>query len=116
MKKILKKDAEDFISRIENLLLNNDKVKEIKSYTNMKAYEVNSKYGRLEIHTETWEHLKGSSIYSIFTRFDEPEKVTQNSYLDVNSYTGKYNFHSSDKEYCILSFDTFINDVTDEDL
>lgn len=113
MKKILKKDALDFIGRIESILINNNKVKEIESYTNMKAYEVNSKYGRLEIHTEIWEHLKGSSIYSIFTRFDEPERVTENSYLDVNSYTGKYNFLSSDKEYCILSFETFLNFITD---
>lgn len=115
MKNILKKDAIDFIKRIENILLTNSNIKEIESYTNMKAYEVNTFVGRLEIHTETWEHLKGCSIYSIFTRFDEPERVEKETYLPINNYSGKYNFHMSDKESCILSFETFIDFITDKD-
>lgn len=111
-KKILKKDAMDFIKRIENILINNEHIKEIKSHTNMKSYEINTNMGRLEIHTETWEDLKGSAIYSIFTRFDEPEKVTEQTCLCIDKYCGKYNFHIIDKETCIESFKGFIDMMT----
>lgn len=109
MKKILKKEAIDFIKRIENILSNNGHVKEIKSHTNMNAYEINTTVGRLEIHTETWEHLKDSSIYSIFTCFDEPKKVIEETGLYINRFSGKHNFHTSDKESCVEGFRQFID-------
>jgi hypothetical protein len=112
MKNILKKDAIDFIKRIEGILSNNNNIKEIKSHTSMKVYEINTSVGRLEIHTETWEQLKGNSIYSIFTRFDEPERVENETSLPINKCSGKYNFHMSDKDNCIESFAGFIDMMT----
>lgn len=101
MKNILKSDAMDFINKVEKML-KKAKLKEIKSYTTMKNYElITNNLGRLEIHTELWEHMKGSSIYSIYICFDEPEKVLSNSCIQCNKFSGKCNIHSSNKEMAL---------------
>ncbi|MNJ77960.1 hypothetical protein D3C77_755830 [compost metagenome] len=47
-----------------------------------------------------------SSVYTIFGRFEEVEKASK--MLPCNPYTGKYNFHSYNREEVIRGIETML--------
>lgn len=111
MKKILKTDAIDFEKKVKKLL-NNNLIKEVKPQKGLKAYEIYTRVGKLEIHTESWEDMKGSSVYSIYTRFDDTEKARKLKTCFKIGYSGKCNFHSFNKEEILTNFEMFIDWIT----
>jgi len=73
--------------------------------SNFYEYQLDTQYGllRLSVHDEE------IFTYSIFTRFDEPEKAKEK--FACNPYSGKYNFHCADMETTLNSFERFIKEV-----
>ena len=62
-----------------------------------------------EISTTSGPILPLSTLYSVFTRFEEPEKATEK--FGCSFYSGKHNFHYSDPEQCYTWFRCFIEEV-----
>jgi len=109
MKKIIKKDALDFYNKITDILLKSSAVN-VKTESDRNYYVLNTSAGTLNIIFESLEDMRKSSLYTVYTRFEEPDKAIK--HYDCNPYSGKYNFHKLDKESCIDSFNSFITDVT----
>jgi hypothetical protein len=49
----------------------------------------------------------GSEIYSVFFRFDDPERAKEK--FGCNPFTGKHNFHCSDAQECFGMVEYFLD-------
>jgi len=103
MKKISKSNSEKFNKQVRELIKKYRAI-ENESYK-MYQYQLQTKYGILNVSV----HDDQSFIYSIFTRFDEPEKAKEK--FSCNPHSGKYNFHCGDFETNINSFESFLKQV-----
>lgn len=112
-KNILKKDALDFVKKIEGLLKEYG-ANEFKSITGLYKYELNTIYGRLEISFDKWEigGLKNSKVYSIYTCFDDTNKIKNEQRFKINNFSGKCNFHRFEKEVILNEFEFFLKCIT----
>ena len=104
MKKNSKKNQEKFTK--EAIKIFHDKVKnaELDKYI-PNAYNIKSKYGDLYIRIDD----KHNYCYSIFTKFDNPDLAKEK--FDCNPYSGKYNFHINDIDWCLKQFSKFLDEV-----
>lgn len=107
-KKIGKKNSVDFLNKLFDILKDFEAI-ETESQTSLKTYKLNTVVGLLNISLESIEDLKESSVYTIFTRFEIPEKARK--LYGCNIYSGKYNFHTIDKEECIINFKNFLSNL-----
>ena len=112
MRNILKREAEKFINEIEKLLNSRDDIKQVESSSSMNEYVMNTCVGLLIINTEKWEHIKGGSVYSIYTCFKDSTRASEELPFEINAYTGKYNFHSFSDIECYCKFKEFLNIVS----
>ena len=108
MRKITKVNAKKFIKEAE-LILKEYKAEPIESHTSMTAYKINTKAGGLKVSIESLENLSQFTLYSIFTRFDEPTTAREKGLS--NSYSGKNNFFEFDQKECLDEFKSFIDNV-----
>ena len=105
-RKITKIQAKRFEFTVKEIVERFDGVPDNK-YEWMTAWNVETKLGnlRISLHDDT----AGSEIYSIFMKFNEPER---SKHLDfVNPYSGKWNIHNSDFETTISSLERRLGEV-----
>jgi hypothetical protein len=98
-KKITKKESNQFHKAIEKLVL-------AKGFKPCEWYkwEKDTPYGMVRVtHWDSEEML-----YSIFTRFDEPNR---GGIFGCNPYSGKYNFHNEDEQFCFGQFEYFLDQL-----
>jgi hypothetical protein len=101
MKKTSKKNMQAFNEEVISLL---EKFGATESdYYLSGGYKLETELGNYHIKLD----YDSSSIYSIFGRFENVEEAKR--YTNCNPYSGKHNFHTSDKDYCILQLETFLN-------
>lgn len=108
MRKVSKKNAIDFLSQVTNIL-KDYKAIEVESQTSYKCYKLNTKAGELKVIIEDLDSATESSIYTVFTRFENPKEARE--LCECNPFSGKYNFHTSNKEECICSFSRFLHEI-----
>jgi hypothetical protein len=101
---INKRDAINFENDVKEIILTNggSKLDEPK-YTY--KYTINTKYGKLLVSPDA----KGT-IYTIFTRFENPELIKNVDLSHINKYSGKWNFHSSDY-YIVADFERELKNI-----
>lgn len=67
-----------------------------------KQFLINTKAGELMV---TLHAPEKTEIFSIFCCFEEPKKAAQIVHEhNLNTYSGKFNFHNSDKDMCLQLF------------
>ena len=72
-----------------------------------KEWEIETKYGKLSI--TLYPPKKRPELFSVFTRFKEPEKAKEHT--DCNPYSGKWNFHIIDMKEGIKIFTNSLDNV-----
>lgn len=100
MKKITKKEMYIFNNDIKNLIKCFGAVES--DYYLSNGYEINTELGKFYLKLD--QDL--SSVYTIFGRFEDAKKASK--MLPCNPYTGKYNFHTYNREECIRSLETML--------
>jgi hypothetical protein len=70
-------------------------------------WEIDTKHGKLNISLH--EPEKRQKLFSVFTRFEEPERAKQHTHC--NPHSGKWNFHIIDMDECINIFQSSLNKV-----
>lgn len=108
-KKVSKKNAIDFLNRVTNILKEHEAI-EAETQTSYKKYKLNTNAGELNVTIEDLDSATESSIYTIYTCFEDHEKARE--FCECNRFTGKYNFHNNDKEDCIINFENFLTKIT----
>jgi hypothetical protein len=93
-----KKQHQKFNKEIDDFLKDKYKVKEDNHYM------LETKCGNLNIILDNY--FRNKKLYSIFCRFDDVEKARE-----YGGRSGKYNFYSSDSEYLMSDFKSFINNI-----
>lgn len=76
--------------------------------SNLYKWSLNTIYGELLITVH--EPRKRQKSFSVFCRFDEPER--SKNHTDCNPYSGKWNFHYSKMNECIELFEFHLKKVT----
>jgi len=71
------------------------------------TWNLETKFGNLKI---TLHDDAGSEIYSIFMKFDEPERAKDT--VDCNPYSGKWNIHQSNSEWCLWELEGKLGMIT----
>jgi hypothetical protein len=99
MKKITKKQSDQFHKAVEKLVLS-------KGFNPCEWYkwEKNTLYGMVRVTIWSEE----ISIYSVFTRFDEPNR---GGIFGCNPHSGKHNFHAENRQDCLGSFEYFLDQL-----
>ena len=87
LSKITKKEHEDTKRKILEILKENNFSETPYGY----GWERETNVGRVFVSVGT--HIKGSNLFSIFTRFEDPSRAKNRWNFDCNPHTGKYNFH-----------------------
>lgn len=90
-----KKEINDFVKSIQNILDNTESKKISDLF-----YTVQTIYGKLDIRIDD----EKSSVFSIFCRFEETDKLNDFNNNRVNKYSGKFNFHSFDIDSIVSDF------------
>lgn len=73
-------------------------------------WKIDTKAGLLLVTVH--EPMK-SGVFSIFTRFDEPLRALKEfSGIDINTHSGKWNFHIMDEKECLTIFEQALKHVT----
>lgn len=85
MKNKTRKEINDFVKAIQNILGNTESKKISDLY-----YTIQTIYGELSIKIDD----EKSPVFSIFCRFEETDKLNDFNNDRVNKYSGKFNFHS----------------------
>jgi hypothetical protein len=97
-KKITKKNMEKFFKHVKELLTEfNAKDGGHLLY----KWTIESPVGDLYITLHDSD-LKGSTLYSIYTLFEDPQAASK--YFDCNSYSGKCNIHTFDMDQALRQF------------
>ena len=76
-------------------------------------WKIDTIYGSLLITVHDPEPRQ--KIFNIFTRFENPKRAKEGG-LDVNPYSGKWNFHYFDSEYALEVFNDNIKSIYAGDL
>jgi len=84
-----------------------EKYKAIKDPENFYKWSIETIYGSLKITIH--EPEKRQKLFSIFCRFDEPEKAR--AHTDCNPNSGKWNFHITDWKECIEIFESNLKKI-----
>ncbi len=103
MKKITKKQSDSFNKTVTKLILENG-FKELTG--EIYRYEKDTNFGKVFLSLQSQQ---GSTVYSIFSRFDDVNKAL--SIFNCNRFTGKYNFHFFDAQECVGSFEFFLHEL-----
>lgn len=102
-RKQTKKQLQDFNNEVVEILEFYG-AKEATNLFGRPVHEVDSeRLGRLTITLSDTT----SRVYTIFTRFEEPEKVKQ--YFNCNPHSGKYNSHEFTPESCLVFIDSLLD-------
>lgn len=109
MKKVTKKNAIPFIKKVVELL-NNKNAIEIDSYTSLRAFKINTNVGEWIVKFESIENLASSSLYTIFSCFEDEKKAIKE--YPCSQFTGKFNFHNSDGAELLGNFEYYLNKLT----
>lgn len=103
MRKQTKKQLQEFNSEVMEILEFYG-AKETVNYFGKTIHEIDSdKLGKLTI---TLSH-EPSRVYTIFTRFEEPEKAKE--YFNCNPHSGKHNSHEWTPEPCLTFIDSLLD-------
>lgn len=108
-----KKEFNSFNKSIEKLIDSYGGVVKIEHFqTSFKRYSIETKYGLLNISLET--DKSKCSIYSLFTRFEEIEKVNVVALeqFSLNRYSGKLNFHDVNPTIIINNFGLLLDTIS----
>lgn len=97
--KITKPQAKKFNTGVERLVLSNG----FSPCDAFYGWKKDTHFGIVRISTDS---QFGSEIYSIFVRFESPEKAL--NIFNCNKYSGKYNFHFTNGQYCLDQFQSFL--------
>jgi len=100
MKKITKKEMKTFYNDTLNLIKSFGAVES--NYYLSNGYEINTRLGKLYIKIDN----EPSSVFTVFARFEDVEKASK--MLPCNPYSGKYNFHSYNRESVIRGLETLL--------
>ena len=76
-------------------------------------FEIQTKAGRLQITLD--DDTCKSGIFTIFSCFDEPERaknvLSLSNASNLNSYSGKWNFHYTDADDCFNIFISGLKEI-----
>lgn len=72
------------------------------------VFEIETKIGKLSINIRTDYN---SDLYSIFCRFDEVEKYSKLESSRINYYSGKWNFHHTNKNIILELFENELKEI-----
>jgi len=110
MRKIKKSELKDFLSKAERMLLDRKYKRTIESdHPGNYEWIKETDFGVLLFYPE---NCGDSGIYSVFCRFEDPQKA-----IDIlkmfggNTYSGKCNFHFSEKDVILHNFDRLLSMV-----
>lgn len=106
MRKQTKKQLQDFNTEVVDILefYGAKRADSNTNYFDRIMYEMNSdKLGRLVITLGS----EPSRVYTIFTRFEEPEKAKK--YFNCNPHSGKHNSHELTPEPCLTFIDSLLD-------
>lgn len=78
-------------------------------------YKVDTKVGLYSFSAFHKPDEKRVRVYSIVGRFEEPERAAR-VYVEVNPFSGKYNFHRRDADDCLGMFIDLLKDATGKDI
>ena len=73
----------------------------------MDTWIIDTLYGKLNVHLP--KPTQRQKLFTIFTRFDEPNRVNEN--LHTNPHSVKWNFHISDMDEYIKVFKHDLNKI-----
>jgi hypothetical protein len=97
MKNITKKQSKEFNDKVTKVILA-DGFEQGDYYFTKNTY-----FGLVTVNIP---NQTGSEIYTIFSRFDKPNKAIR--VFNCNRFTGKYNFHSMDAQETLGMFEYFL--------
>ncbi|PAV30239.1 hypothetical protein CIL05_07160 [Virgibacillus profundi] len=104
MRKQTKKQLQDFNNEVIEILEFYGASRVENPHTRMITYIIDSeKIGELSIKLE----YETSRIYTIYTKFDDPEKAVK--FFNISVHNGKMNSHEYSPEPCL----TFIDELLD---
>lgn len=108
MNKITKAESKEFNSEITKFI-NGFKNAIPKNLDNTEAYkwDMLTKYGVLNITLPKTQNF----IFTIFCQFDGEFWKKAPEDLNISTYTGKWNFHISNKDECVNCFKNSINKI-----
>jgi len=108
MKKIGKKNTDKFLRLLDRILLDANFKRTITSDKFNSMYEWvkdTENFGKIYFDPD---NDSDSRIFSIFGRFEDVDKCKNINQHNINPYSGKCNFHSTDMESIIKGFENFL--------
>lgn len=102
-KKITKKQSDTFNKNVTKIIFDNGFTSSDDCFYD---YKKDTHFGVVRISLyECWR----SEIYTIFVRFDDPDKAIR--IFNCNKFSGKYNFHCNDAQEILEMFEYFISEL-----